>query len=150
MGATKIVYCVRDFLSGVKIKILLEKIPTVEIIGEFYNDEALINQLNTLKPDIVIYDLKSNKLTDFINIQKILSQNSMLKLIVAGSYEDSRTIAIAISSGAKAYVLKKDMTEKDLLNAIKCTNKNKYYISGCCENKFENISKKIQINMFLI
>ena len=65
MGATKIVYCVRDFLSGVKIKILLEKIPTVEIIGEFYNDEALINQLNTLKPDIVIYDLKSNKLTDF-------------------------------------------------------------------------------------
>jgi DNA-binding NarL/FixJ family response regulator len=149
MLATKIVLCVKDFLSVENFKILLEKIPTIEIVGEFDNVDVMLKKLIVLKPDIVIFDLQSNKPNDIMNLQKIVSENSKIKLITTGTYEDSRTIAISFSSGVIAYVAKRDMSVCNLSKAIKFTIENKHYVSSCCENMFENISKKIRINMFL-
>jgi DNA-binding NarL/FixJ family response regulator len=149
MPATKIFYCDNDTLSRETIKILLKKIPLINIIGEFDNFSELINQSLFPIPDIILYDLQGNSINDIIQIQKVKSKYPKSKIIVLSTFEDLRTITTVFKSGVIGFLIKRDLSLNDLLNAIKSSKLNKLYISGCSEYKIENISKLIQLNYTL-
>lgn len=146
MSATKIIFCDNDSLSRETIKILLKKIPLVNIIGEFDNSSELINQTTILFPDIILYDLQGNNVKDFFQIQKIKLKYPDTKIIVISTFEDLRTITSVFKIGAIGFLIKRDLSLSDLLNAINFSKENNHYISGCSEYKMENISKLIQLN----
>ncbi len=146
MSTTKIVFCDNDALSRETIKILLKKTLSVEIVGEFDNKDDLLNQLNEISPDIVIYDLHTNQRDDILTIQEILLINPALKVIVTSTFEDLKTIILAFTMGAIAILSKRRLTIRDLTNAITSSHHNTHYLSRSCEFKIENISKMIQLN----
>lgn len=144
--ATKIAFCIKDFLSKETNKILLKKIPHVKIIGEFDDANDLLLNLRNRIPDIVIYDLQSNNLNDIAEIKKILMIDIGVKVIVICTFEDTRTIATTFSLGAIAFLTKRDLSVSELSNAINYANENNHYVSRCCEYKMVNINKMIQLN----
>lgn len=144
MSKTKVVFCDNDFLSRETIKILLKKIPYVDIVGEFENIVDLMNELERNDPDIVIFDLYTNNFNYLIGIKEILKVNPLGKVIVTSTFEDYKTIALAFNIGAIAFLAKRDLSVSDLTNAIVCSTKNKHYLSKCCEYKMDFINKMIQ------
>ncbi|MCX6231697.1 MAG: response regulator [Bacteroidetes bacterium] len=146
MTAIKIVFCDNDSLSRESIKILLKKIPQINIIGEFDNSFELISYMKKPFPDIILYDLQGNSMTDLIQIQKIILKYPDSKIIVISTYEDLRTITTAFKIGVIAFLMKRDITFSDLSNAISYSKENNPYISSCSEYKMENINKLIQLN----
>lgn len=146
MPTTKIVFCDNDALSRETIKILLKKSLSVEIVGEFDNKVDLMNQLDEISPDIVIYDLHTNQREDILAIREILLINPALKVIVTSTFEDFKTISLAFTMGAIAILTKRSLTIRDLTNAISSSHHNTHYLSHGSEFKLENISKMIQLN----
>ncbi|MFZ4401171.1 MAG: response regulator [Bacteroidales bacterium] len=146
MFATKIFFCDNDFLSRKTIKILLDKIQNTDILGEFDKTEELILQLKLQTPDIVIYNLQSNKLNDIIRIKDILKRNPNVKVIITSTYEDIKTIAVAFSLGAIAFLPKRSLSVSNLSNAINYSKKNNHYLSRGSLYKMEDLNKMIQLN----
>lgn len=146
MQAITLAFCDEDSLSRETIKILLKKIPYIHIIGEFENMNDILNLSKKNTPDIIICDLQSNTINDFIPIQKIISFYPNCKVIVVSTFEDYRTITTAFSIGVIGFLVKRDLSVSDLYNAINYSKENNHYVSRCCEYKMENISKLIQLN----
>jgi len=143
---TKIIFCDKDTLSRDAIKILLGKIPFIEVVGEFDNADDLIDKLKKKSPHIVFYDLQTNSLSEINEIKRILLRKPGVKVIVTSTYEDFRTIAVAFSIGAIGFLTKRDLSVSDLSNAINYAKKNNHYLSRGCEYKMEYINKIIQLN----
>jgi len=142
----KIAFCDDDISSREIINNLLKKIPNIRISGEYESAEMLIENLRKKNPNIVLFKLQSNKISDLLAIKNILIKNPSIKVIVCSNLEDFRTITFAFNAGAIAFLAKKDLSVKDLTNAIDSSLKNVHFLSKSCEYKMKEIIKMIQLN----
>ena len=70
MLTIKVAFCDNDLSSRETMKILLKRIPFIEIYGEYRNSNDLIEKLKKKSPHIVFYNLQTNKLNDIEGIKK--------------------------------------------------------------------------------
>ncbi|MFZ4402089.1 MAG: response regulator [Bacteroidales bacterium] len=146
MLTIKVAFCDNDLSSRETMKILLKRIPFIEIYGEYHNSNDLIEKLKKKSPHIVFYNLQTNKLNDIEGIKKILVRNPSIKVIVTSTFEDFRTIAVVFSVGAFGFLAKKELSVINILKAIQYSTINNYYLSTSCELKINDINKIIQLN----
>ena len=99
------------------IKSLLEKDPTIEVIGTVTDGRSAIKQIDLLRPDIVLLDIEMPGM-DGITATKYISRLApKTKIIILSSHEDKKYLTQALMAGAKAYLLKTSLL-KDLRQAI--------------------------------
>lgn len=142
----KIAFCDNDLLSRQTTKNFLNKISNIEIIGEYDNTDILIDNLKKKTPNIVFINLNTNNLSEILSVKNILTKNPDVKVIVISRFEDFRTIAVAFSAGAIGFLSKKDVSVRDLSNAINHSLKNNHFLSRSCEKKMKDMSKLFQLN----
>ena len=143
MLITKVAIYDKDFLSRETFKILLKKIPFIEIVGEYYNVDDLIDKIKIKSPQIVFYDLQTNELNDITGIKKILISNPDVKIIITSNYEDFRTIVLVFGIGAYGFIIKRELSVNNLTKAIYHSNNNHHYLSPRCEYKMDDINKML-------
>ncbi|MGB5634464.1 MAG: response regulator transcription factor, partial [Waterburya sp.] len=103
------------------IKSLLDQDSDLKVIGTVKDGRSAVNQIDLLRPDIVLLDIEMPGM-DGITATKYISHLSPnTKVIILSSHEDKKYLTRALMAGAKAYILK-DSLMKDLKQAILAVN----------------------------
>jgi DNA-binding NarL/FixJ family response regulator len=106
----------RLFRSGVRV--LLEAMPDLEVVGEATSGDEAVALTETLEPDVVLMDLKMPGTGGVEATRRILEKRSGTRVLVVTMFEDDASVFTALRAGARGYVLK-DAHKEEMLRAIR-------------------------------
>jgi NarL family two-component system response regulator LiaR len=123
----KILICDDQIIVCEGLKKILSSDNEIEVIGVAYNGAEALALLSTVKPDLVLMDLKMPQMNGVIATRKLCEKYPDVHILVLTTYDDDEWIQDAVRSGASGYLLK-DTPPSELINAIKGTVKGKSYL----------------------
>jgi DNA-binding NarL/FixJ family response regulator len=85
---------------------LLEEDPRVQIVGQAVDGLDAVKQAGTLKPDVVLMDLKMPNLDGVEATRKIVSEHPEIRVLVLTTFDADSYVLHALRAGASGYVLK--------------------------------------------
>jgi DNA-binding NarL/FixJ family response regulator len=115
------------FRMGLKSLLTIENIATV--IGEASNGKDFIDQLSSLKPDLVLMDIDMPHMNGMEATQKALELMPDLKIIAFTMFGEEADYNMMIDLGVKGFILKSSGIN-ELEDAIEDVMKGKYYFSS--------------------
>src|SRR5690348_13972756 len=110
------------------LKLLLDRVPDMEIVGEAADGREAVRLAKELKPDITIMDIGMPSLNGLDAAAHIVRDNERSGIIILSMHTDESYILRALDAGAKGYLLK-DHAEEDLERAIRSVFAGKPYFS---------------------
>ena len=107
---------------------ILDEIETFAVVGETDSGEESINLSRSLKPDVVLMDIKMPGIGGIEATKRILAHNDQIKVVAITSCEDDVYPSRLLQAGAFAYLTKR--TEPaEVIKAIKMVVAGKPYFS---------------------
>lgn len=97
-----------DKLVSLSLKTILEASGKIEIIGTGDSGSAAIELYETLKPDILLMDIRMDGMTGLDAGAHILSSHPEAKILFLTTFSDDEYIVKALKIGAKGYILKQN------------------------------------------
>jgi len=88
------------------LKSLLERHPQFEVIGEAGSAREAIEQVATLKPEIVLMDIRLPGTSGIEACEEIINRFPGTKVVMLTSYAEDEMLFSAIRAGASGYILK--------------------------------------------
>jgi DNA-binding NarL/FixJ family response regulator len=102
--------------QGLKAMLTLEA--DLEVVGCADNGQIALDLVATLKPDVVLMDIRMPVMDGREATRLISQQFPDTKVLVLSTFDDDRDIAQSMRAGAKGYLLK-DMPARELAEAIR-------------------------------
>ena len=99
------------------LQALLEPRPKLKVVGTAEDGNSAIQQVETLRPDVVLIDIEMPVMSGITATQKICQQFPTTKVLVLSSHENQEYVTQALRAGAEGYLLKNTLAE-DLEQAI--------------------------------
>lgn len=90
---------------------LLEEDPRVEVIGQAVDGADALKRAATLKPDVVLMDIKMPNLDGVEATRKIVAEHPEIKILVLTTFDADSYVLQALRAGASGYVLKNSQPE---------------------------------------
>ncbi len=97
-----------DKLVSLSLKTILEASGKIEIVGIGDSGSAAIELYETLKPDILLMDIRMDGMTGLDAGAHILSSHPEAKILFLTTFSDDEYIVKALKIGAKGYILKQN------------------------------------------
>lgn len=97
---------------------LLAGEPDLAVVGEAADGAQAVELARTLRPDVVLMDLRMPVLDGTAATQQILAGPSGARVVVLTTYETDADILRAVEAGATGYLLK-DTPREDLVEAVR-------------------------------
>lgn len=110
------------------LRVILEAESDFSIIGEAYDGQDVILQVEALKPDVLVLDLALPVISGLEVIRRLYHSHSVTKIVVLSMYSKGAYIQEALKYGAKGYVLK-GSDAKELVQAIRQAVHGERYLS---------------------
>jgi len=88
------------------LKALINREPDIEVVGEAANAPEAVTQAKSLRPDVVLMDIRLGTTSGIDACRQITAQLSGSKVIMLTSYAEDEMLFAAIRTGAVGYVLK--------------------------------------------
>jgi DNA-binding NarL/FixJ family response regulator len=104
-------------LVRIGLKSLLERHPQFDVVGEAGSAREALEQVESLKPDVVVMDIRLPGTSGIDACEQIVNQHPDTKVLMLTSYAEDEMLFSAIRAGASGYVLKQIGSE-DLIKAI--------------------------------
>jgi DNA-binding NarL/FixJ family response regulator len=104
---------VRDGLSG-----MFARDPGFEVVGEAADGAAAVRLAGTLRPDVILMDLRMPGLDGLGALAELARQGSTARVLVLTTYDTDSYVLPAIEAGATGYLLK-DAPRAELLRAVR-------------------------------
>jgi DNA-binding NarL/FixJ family response regulator len=104
-------------LVRIGLKSLLERHPQFDVVGEAGSAREALEQVESLKPDVVVMDIRLPGTSGIDACEQIVNQFPETKVLMLTSYAEDEMLFSAIRAGASGYVLKQIGSE-DLIKAI--------------------------------
>jgi DNA-binding NarL/FixJ family response regulator len=104
-------------LVRIGLKSLLERHPQFDVVGEAGSAREALEQVEALKPDVVVMDIRLPGTSGIDACEQIVNQFPETKVLMLTSYAEDEMLFSAIRAGASGYVLKQIGSE-DLIKAI--------------------------------
>lgn len=123
------------------LKALLEIDPDIQVVASASNGQSGIEQVEALKPDIVLVDVRMPGMDGVTATRIICLRFPNTKVIILSGYDDEEYLADALRSGAKGYLIK-DTPVEDLVNVIRAVYKGYSQIGP---GLLEKINSKIPV-----
>jgi two-component system nitrate/nitrite response regulator NarL len=92
------------FRSG--IRLILQRNPEFEIVGEASDGVEGVKRAKQLKPDVVLMDLNMPGLSGLEAMQLILEDLPEIAVLMLTVSEEAEDLTVALKSGARGYLLK--------------------------------------------
>jgi len=107
---------------------ILEGTDDLEVVGEANDGLELLQLLTHVTPQMVILDIFMPNLRGIEAITEIKTMYPEVKVLILTMHRDKEYLYLALSAGAKGYLLKED-APKELFAAIAKVRQDKTYIS---------------------
>ena len=107
---------------------ILEGTAGLEVVGEANDGLELLDLLTRVNPHLVILDIFMPNLRGIEAIHEIKKIHPEVKILILTMHKDKEYLYLALSAGAKGYLLKED-ADKQLFSAIEKVRQGKTYIS---------------------
>jgi two-component system response regulator DevR len=99
------------------LKMLLERAPTLQIVGDAGTMAGAISEAARLKPDVVLLDVRLPDGSGFEACRRIHAMGFDVRVLFLTSFADDETVFEGIAAGADGYLLK-EIDGDRLINAI--------------------------------
>ncbi len=100
------------------LKLLLERVPDMEVVGEASDGREAVRLAKELRPDIIVMDIGMPLLNGLDAAGQIIRENEGIGIIILSMYADESYIVRALDAGARGYLLK-DNADDDIERAIR-------------------------------
>ena len=110
------------------LRLLLEKLGRITIVGEADNGISAVRLARDLKPDLVLMDIAMPDLNGIEATRRIRTEAPGVKVIALSMHMDKRFVRHMFAAGASGYVLKESAFEEVSI-AIKAVAMGRLYIS---------------------
>ena len=110
------------------LRLLLERQPNLQVIGEAADGRAAVDLAVTQKPDVVVMDIAMPQLNGVEAARQIVNKEPSIAVAILSMHSDESYVIRSLKAGARAYLLK-DSAESDLLNAIQAITEGKSFFS---------------------
>jgi len=116
-----------------------------DVVGEASSGEEAILKVQSIRPDVVVLDLKIGNGSGSKVCQDILSVTPDAKVMILTAFIDEEAIFECLSAGAKGYILK-DADAARLLDQVKAVSRGEEVLDrrvlGILVNRFRDLNKK--------
>ncbi|RFZ95621.1 DNA-binding response regulator [Mucilaginibacter conchicola] len=89
------------------LAILLDGTDGFEYAGSFPDCTDIVNQCETIKPDVILMDINMPNVDGLAGLKLIRKHNTEIKILMLTVFDDNQNVFEAIKSGANGYLLKK-------------------------------------------
>ena len=113
---------------------IIEGTDDLEVVGEANDGLELLQLLTKVTPQMVILDIFMPNLRGIEAITEIKTMHSDVKILILTMHRDKEYLYLALSAGAKGFLLKED-APKELFSAIAKIRQDKTYISPYFSDK---------------
>lgn len=110
------------------LRVLLERQPNLEVVGETENGRQTVELSALLKPDVLVMDVGMPILDGIEATKQIVYQRSTTAVVILSVHADEAYVKRALKAGAHAYLLK-DSAAADLIGAIEAVSQGKSFFS---------------------
>jgi two-component system response regulator NreC len=100
------------------LKLLLERLPDMEVVGEATDGRQAVRLAKELRPDVVIMDIGMPILNGLDAAAQMVRENDRIGIIMLSMHTDESYILRALDVGARGYLLK-DRADEDIEPAVK-------------------------------
>ena len=104
------------------LKSLLERHPQFDVVGEAGSAREALEQVETLKPDVILMDSRLPGTSGIEACEQIVNKYPSTKVIMLTSYAEDEMLFSAIRAGASGYILKQIGSE-DLVKALEAVSR---------------------------
>ena len=109
------------------IKSLLENEANITVVGEATDGIEALALIETLQPDLLILDIRMPNLTGIEVVEKLRSNNNLVKIVMLSMHESEEYVLKSIKAGADGYLLKGSSKEEFLKALHTVANGGKYF-----------------------
>jgi len=110
------------------LRLLLERQPNLEVIGEAADGQEAVRLAAAEKPEVVIMDIAMPHLNGVEATRQIVTRNPETAVVILSMHSDESYVLRSLKAGARAYLLK-DSAEADLIAAIRAIQGGKSFFS---------------------
>ena len=104
------------------LRVLLEATADTELVGEATDGDEAIALAQTLRPDVILMDLRMPGMGGIDATRKIISETPHVGILVVTMIEDDVSVFAAMRAGARGYLLK-GADKDEMLLAIRAVGR---------------------------
>lgn len=119
---------------------LLNRDSDIEVIADANNGQSLVELCNTLKPDIVLTDLRMPIKDGIEAIKELSIQSPKIPCIALSTFDSDHLIVNALEAGASGYIIKNSQ-KGEIIEAIKTVIHGQPYY---CQSSSQRLVKLIK------
>ena len=131
------------FREGIKKILALEK--DIEIVGEAFDGEEVISVLNRCEPNIMLLDVKMERVNGLQVLPRIVEQFPLLKVIILTAQVSSAESVKAIRDGARGVILKHAASEFLIKGIRKVAEGELWADSSTMTQVVDSLSRKYRV-----
>lgn len=128
MAAYRVVLADDHLLFREGMKLLIRRMPDVEVVGEAGDGLELLQLLRELAPDMAIIDIAMPNLRGIEAAREIKMSHPHIKVLILTMHKSKEYLYHSISAGADGYLLKED-SDVELLSAIDKIRNGETYVT---------------------
>src|SRR5689334_22879559 len=100
------------------LKAMLKAEPDFEIVGDAANAEQAFEQVDRLRPDVILLDVRLPGMSGIEICRSVTERYPEIAVIIVTTYTDETLIAQCIQAGARGFIVK-DIERFDLKRSIR-------------------------------
>jgi DNA-binding NarL/FixJ family response regulator len=110
------------------IRLLVERIDNVDVVGEAEDGSEVFRLIEELRPNLVLFDIELPGMSAFELLKRCKTQFPEVRVIVVGAGEGTEASVRSLRAGAAGY-LTKTANSAELDNAIAAVARGEVYVS---------------------
>ena len=110
------------------LRLLLERQPDLEVVGEAADGREAVELAASEKPDVIVMDIAMPQLNGVEATRQIVNRSPQTAIAILSMHSDESYVIRSLKAGARAYLLK-DSAEADLIAAIQAITRGKSFFS---------------------
>ncbi|PYQ06132.1 MAG: DNA-binding response regulator [Acidobacteria bacterium] len=124
----RLLICDDHALFRAGMKAVLQERNDVDVVGEAGDGQVALDEVERLRPDVVLMDIEMPRLNGFDATRRITQAHKDVKVLILTMYAEEQLVARCMEAGASGYVLK-DVPVSQLTYAIEAVARGERYLS---------------------